>query len=242
MRIAYSTSADLAKEIGGVWADRKRKAYTWPYNRFKWDDSETWWIVPAPDRVAFQYAKIVVTGSPRVVEAGRLFAGLYVEKGLDRTIAGGVYPQDWLLGPTWRWHNVLRDLANGSFQSAIAEASRRLGEHIDVRLDTHVPLHGPSAIKPLYDSCWFDSIDGTAIKLSHPPVLSTSQGFLKLAPQATTVPELARVLRAIPDGGWAWINFYIGRSVEKSTLHDTSALDAVQLTDRLLEPLAPWIV
>ena len=68
MRVGYSTSAELAKAIGDLWTAKGRVGFKWPYNRFQWDSGHTWWVVPAPDRVAFRYAKIIATTTPRLVE------------------------------------------------------------------------------------------------------------------------------------------------------------------------------
>jgi hypothetical protein len=243
MRIGYKTPVDLAKEIGTIWVKRNRKAYTWPYNRFKWDTSETWWVVPASDRVAFQYAKIIISSSPRVARPDHIFVGLYVEKGVGRTLAdAGYYPSEWVLAPSWRWHGVMLDLHNDRFRMPIADASSRLGEPLDIKIDAHVPTYGTASIRPHHDILWYESADGSAITASASPSLTTQQGFLRQASRATTLIELARALQTIPESESAWVDFYVGRSLRKSDLHDTSALDALQLTDRLLEPLAKWVV
>jgi hypothetical protein len=243
MRIGYTTQADLAKEIGTIWKKRKRKSFTWPYNRFKWDSSDTWWVVPASDRVAFQYAKIIVTSSNSVALPNHLFVGLYVEKGLGRSLAdAGYYPSDWVLGPAWRWHGIVLDLHDGRFRAPIAEAARRLGEPLDIKLDAHVPTYRSGAIKPRHDILWYESSDGDVIIPSANPSLATQQRFLRQADSVTTLSELARALQTIPESESVWVDLYIGRSLEKSYLHDTAALDALQLTDRMLEPLAEWVV
>jgi hypothetical protein len=241
MRIGFRRPADLAKEIGNIWASRNRVAYTWPFNRFKWDTSDTWWVVPASDRVAFQYAKIIVSSSLRVAPPDHLFVGLYVEKGVGKALAdAGYYTPDWVLGPTWRWHGIIEDLSCGRFSGSISDASRRLGESIDIKLDAHVPTRS-AAIKPPHDILWFESSDGSGITHSVDPILKTPQGFLRQSSVVATLPELATALRSIPAADSAWIDMCIGRSMRKSDLHNTSALDALQLTDRLLEPFAKWV-
>src|SRR5262245_62590885 len=140
MRVGYTSSADLAREIALVWDKRGRKAYARPYNRWRWDESETWCVVPASDQLAFRYSKIIVSSSPRLAASGGLFVGLYVEKGVGAALAAaGYYPEEWVIKPTWRWHGVVDDLASGALTPAITAAARRMGESIEVRIDAHVP-------------------------------------------------------------------------------------------------------
>ena len=54
IQIRDETPAHLAKEIRDIWSQRDRQVYILPYNRFESDEGHTWWIVPAPDKVAHQ--------------------------------------------------------------------------------------------------------------------------------------------------------------------------------------------
>jgi hypothetical protein len=241
MRTGYTSSADLARELAAVWAKRDRVAYPRPYNRWKWDESQTWWVVPAPDQLAFRYSKIIVSSSPRLAQPDELFVGLYVEKGIGAALAAaGYYPEEWVIKPTWRWHGVLSDLAAGALGPAIADASRRIGDPVEIRIDAHVPVV-KAAIQPPHDILAYESVDGVAISAMQDPILATEQRFLRGATLVHNLPELADVLQTIPASDSAWINLYVGRSLQKSGLHDESALDAHELTDRLLEPFAPWL-
>jgi len=241
MRTGYSSSADLARELAAVWAERDRVAYPRPYNRWKWDESQTWWVVPAPDKLAFRYSKIIVSASPRLAEPDQLFVGLYVEKGVGEALASaGYYPEEWVLKSTWRWHGVLSDLASGAFGPPIAEVSHRIGEPVEIRVDAHVPVI-KAAVQPPHDIVAYESLNGVAISTMRQPVLGTEQNFLGSLTRALTLQELASSLQTIPASDSAWINLYIGRCLQKSALHDASALDAHQLADRLLEPFAPWL-
>ncbi|MBP1698620.1 MAG: hypothetical protein H6Q41_3808 [Deltaproteobacteria bacterium] len=242
MRVAYSSSADLARSIGADWVARNRVAYTWPYNRFKWEESETWWIVPAPDRQAFLYSKIIVSSSRRLSQEGQLFVGLYVEKGVGRDLAAaGYYPEEWVLGPTWRWHGIINDLTSGRLTRAIADAAVHLGQPIEIKLDAHVPTH-KGAIRPPHDLLTFRSTDGVEITLAGRPIFATQERFLESTSGAQTLIELASGLRTIPRSETVWVNLHFGRTFERSGLHDTSALSAQQLVDLLLEPFASWVV
>ncbi len=242
MRTTSSSSADLARGIGDIWAARRRLAYTWPYNRFKWEQSGTWWIVPAADRQAFRYVKIAVSSSRHVADPGQLFVGLYVEKGVGPALAAArYYPQEWVIGPTWRWHGIMNDLASGLLTGAIADAARHLDAPAEIKVDAHVPTH-KGAIRPSHDLLTFLSMDGAAITSQRKPVLATQERFLEGAASAPTLAELSRALCAIPASDTAWVNLYFGCTFEKSGPHDTSALDARQVVDRLLEPFASWVV
>lgn len=239
MRVSCRNAADLAKDLADVWTKRGRVARAWPYNRWKWDESDTWWIVPAPDRLAFRYGKIIVSTSPRLADSDHLFVGLYSEKGISGSLArAGYYPDEWILDSAWRWHDVVADLASGAFASAIATVSERIGESVAVTAGAHVPVVKASS-RPPHDIVAYETVDGIALTPTASPVLATEQRFLKNAAAVATVPDLANSLRTIVDS--AWINLYVGRSLQKSVLSDTSTVDPDQLTDRLLEPLSPWV-
>jgi hypothetical protein len=241
MHAGYSSSADLARELAAVWTKRDRVAYARPYNRWKRDESQTWWIVPAPDKSAFQYSKIIVSTAPRLAEPDQVFVGLYVEKGVGGALASaGYYPGEWVLKSTWRWHGVLSDLASGALAPAIANVAHRIGEPIEVRADAHVPVVKAS-VQPPHDIVAYESLDGVTLTAMRQALLATEQRFLESAARAHTLPELAGSLQTIPGGDSAWINLYVGRALQKSALHGTSALDAQQLADRPLEPFAPWL-
>lgn len=242
MRVAYDNAADLAKNIADAWRVKGRIAHPLPYSRWQWDDSQTWWVVPAPDKKAHQYGKIVATASPMLADSAHLFAGLTVEKGVGQALADiGVYHDDWVMKASWRWHGLVRDLANGSFREALAEASKRTGEAVEIRVAAHVPIRQGS-VKPQHDIVAFETVDGLALSPNGQPQLHTSEGFLASASQAETLPQLGQALLTIPEAESAWVNVYIGRTLERSGLHDASAVDGHQLVDRLLDPLASWVV
>jgi hypothetical protein len=227
--------------LAAGWAGRDRVAYARPYNRWKWDESQTWWVVPAPDQLAFRYSKIIVSSSPRLADSEALFVGLYVEKGIGAALAAaGYYPEEWVIRPTWRWHDIMGDLLAGAFAPAIADAARLLGVPVEIRIDAHVPVVR-AAIQPPHDELAYRSVDGTVIDSLCEPILDTEPRFLRGAAQAQRLSQLAASLLNIPDSDTAWINFHIGVSLEKSGRSDVSALDAEQLSDKLLDPLAAWL-
>lgn len=241
MRVAFDNAADLARALAEVWRNRGRVAYPLPHNRWQWDDSTTWRVVPAPDKAAFKYAKIVVSSSPRLAEPDELFVGLYVEKGLGPALAAaGFYPDDWVMGPTWRWHGMTRDLSAGAFCAPIVDAVRRTRESIEIRVDAHVPVFR-GTIRPGHDLLVYESLDGLAMSETRKPIFDSGQGFLRAAADARTLPQLGKALQTIPEGGLAWVNLYLGRALHRSGLHDASAVDAHQLADQLLEPFAQWV-
>lgn len=182
-----------------------------------------------------------MSASPRLAEPNQLFVGLYVEKGVSGALTStGYYPDEWILKSTWRWHDVLSDLASGALGPAIADVSHRIGEPVEVGVDAHVPVVKAS-FQPPHDIVAYESLDGVTITAMREALLGTEQHFLESAARAHSLSELASSLQTIPGSDSAWINLYVGRVLQKSARHDTSALDAKQLADRLLEPFALWL-
>jgi hypothetical protein len=240
MRIAYDSSFELINDIADAWRRPKRPAFTLPYNRFAWEASKHWWVVPSSEKVAFRYSKISVASSDFLAPAKGVFVGLYVEKGVGAVMAAAGASNEWIMGGDWRWHGLVRDLSRGKLQPALAESSRRLGTPLEIRVEAHVPIRG-GAIRPPHDRLVFGCSDGDKVATLTEPILKTDEKFLKQAASADTVQLLGTAMLSIPQSDWAWVNLYIGVGCEFAPKHDTTALDAYQLADRLLEPLAPWL-
>ena len=242
MRIAYPNQADVAKALTSERERAGHAAYARPYNRWQWDDSRTWWVVPVPTQPTFQYAKVIASASGRLAAPGTIFVGLYVEKGVGPAAEqAGYYPPEMVLGPSWHWHSVIRALSEQSLGEAVAVAAGRIGEPVEVRLDAHVPVV-EGRERPPHDTLAFECSDGVRLAATQPPSFSTAQGFLRSAAESTTLVELAAALQDMPEGDWAWVNLRFGRSCETSGPPESPALGASQVSERLLEPFSRWLV
>jgi hypothetical protein len=242
MKVVYSKPSELAKNIGDEWKNRNRIGNAMPYGRFQYDSSHTWWIVPATDRVAFRYAKIIVSSSPFISGPAKLFVGLYVEKGIGKKFAEiGYCSWDWVLKEDWRWHGILHDLKNDLFRKAMLRASQNLGEPLEFILNAHVPPGKKSSFKPPHDILSFETTDGHEIQLKRQPIVKTDEKFLKGLDRASNIPELAEMIESIPNNESVWVNIYIGQTFNTSTKKDSSTLNGNQLVEQLLEPFADWV-
>src|SRR6266487_6555350 len=106
MRITNQAPADLARNIARIWAAKGRPAHPRPYNRWKGDEGETWWIVPSPDWPAYHRSKIIVSSSSSLAGASgtgpsRLLVGFYVEKGITGPAATVRQRGAWEMDNTW---------------------------------------------------------------------------------------------------------------------------------------------
>lgn len=109
MRVASDSAYELINDIAAAWERRKRPAFTLPYNRFAWQKSQHWWVVPSSEKVAFRYSKISVASVEFLTAGTDVFVGLYVEKGVGRVMTAAGASDDWIMSGDWRWHGMIRD-------------------------------------------------------------------------------------------------------------------------------------
>jgi hypothetical protein len=174
------------------------------------------------------------------VSPGQLFVGFYVEHGLGPSAASaGYYPPDWIMDASWRWHRVVADLAAGRFGHTVLEATQTLGEPLRLTVLAHVPVPGAS-LHPPCDLLEFEAHDGSTITALRQE-LRTPQGFLREAAGSRTIRMLGSTLQSVPECDWVWIDVYVGHAFHCVGPHDLTALDALQLWNRMLAPFSPWL-
>lgn len=193
MRIPNQAPADLARDIARVWAAKGRPAHPRPYNRWKGDEGETWWVVPSPEWPAYHHAKIIVSASSRLVDVGGsdpsgLYVGFNVEKGVAGAAAAIARRAAWEMDDTWRWHGVLADLRAGRLRGAVSEAAQRIGGPVQVIVEAQVPVPEGST-HGFLDRVKYESRDGAELTLTKEPVIETVEKFLSALDGAATPPS-----------------------------------------------------
>lgn len=238
MRIAYGTPAEAARALEAVWKSSGVDARAQPFDFHRSEETPVWFVVESKEWPAFPYSKVVVSARPHLVPAGHLFVGFCSEKGLEGAGAAAARSPDWVMDGTWRWHDVVRTLIDGSFGTAIAGAAKNVGEPLRIITESHAGGLAPGELR---DVLSWSTEDGSSLEELHPPSLRTIEQYLAGLVDARTLSELGEALRKIPRGEWAWVNFYVGLDLESSNAGDRSALDGRQIWDRLLLPFSPWL-
>jgi len=230
----------IAKEIKRSWG-AARGAASRPFNRFDAEESRIWWVVPSDEVPTFRFTKVIVSTAPEIGESGHTFVGLHCEKGLGpRAAALHYYPDHLIMDQTWSWTRFIADLSNGELQFSIAEASRRIDQPLEIRVDAHVPVIPRAKPGPPSDRLIFHSASGGSLTAARPALISTVQAFLGVAASTTLLPQLANALRHVPDEDYAWIDFCLGASIKQSPDPGLAATSPARLAADLLDPLARW--
>jgi hypothetical protein len=236
---SYAVDRYIREEL-----DLPRKLTARPWNRFEPLNTE-WWLIPSTDWPAYRYGKYFFRAQNNNRD---LYGGLFVEKGLDPSIAIA-FPtgKKLVTKKDWTWHRVLGDMQSGALNAPISEVKERCGHPVLIVVDGGF-VDDPASYDPYappmdWSYLAFES-DGAELRLrsSH---LGGDQ-FANL-PTCGSPPELAGALAEIPQLEWTWINLHIGLELELAPLEPdaepgSGGWGASELWDRCLAPWLPWVV
>jgi len=213
-----------------------------PWNRFEPLNTE-WWLIPSTEWPAYRHGKFFFKAHN---DNRDLYCGLFVEKGLDPSIAAA-FPtgKRLVMDNTWTWHRLLAEIESGIMDAALLETT----EHC------HFPLHlvidggfveDPGSYDPYappmdWNYVTFES-DGTTLQHK----ASTGDQFAHLS-TCRDLMELARAIRGIPHLEWTWIDFHVGVELEMAPLErdagrTSNAWDASALWHECLAPWRSWVI
>jgi hypothetical protein len=215
-----------------------------PWNRFEPVNTE-WWLIPSTDWPAYRNGKFFF----RTQSNNRdLYCGLFVEKGLDHSIAVA-FPtgKRLVMGSDWTWHRVLAEMGAGSLGAAMLEVIDRSGHPLLLDVDggfiEDPGSYDPDAPPMDWNQVVFESY-GAGLKY----VSSKLKGdqFVDL-PKCGSLPELAQAVLRIPHLEWTWIDVHIGLELEMALLehdpqHPSGSPDASELWEKCLAPWQPWVI
>lgn len=200
--------------------------YVLPYNRFKLERSQHWWLSPTSEKAAYRYGKVMFTTSENCADAGQVFVGFKVEKGVA---PGGVGSANEVMDESWLWHRLL-ELANGPLAAAIEQAHDAIGGDLQLYVDCGI-LGGGSA----FDWVLFDVQSGHLSQKHAPP----GGSILSRLAASTDFIGFADALRTLdgPGTAWHWIDLLVGT---RFTL-DPHGPDDTGKCAALLNPFRPWM-
>jgi len=215
-----------------------------PWNRFEPINTE-WWLIPSTAWPAYRHGKFFF----RAQNDNRdLYCGLFVEKGLDPSVAVA-FPtgKRLVMDSGWTWHRLLAEIESGSLERTIQEIVERSGRSLLLDIDGGF-VEDPSSYDPDappmdWNRIVFES-DSTGLRY----VSSKFKGdqFTHLA-ECGGLSELARAIHRIPHLEWTWIDFHVGLGLDLAPLeHDpqyaSGSWDASEMWERCLSPWRPWVI
>jgi hypothetical protein len=215
-----------------------------PWNRFE-PVNTAWWLIPSTDWPAYRHGKFFFRAQSNNRD---LYCGLFVEKGLDHSVAVA-FPtgKRLVMGSDWTWHRVLADMASGSLGAAMSEVIGRSGHPLLLDVDggfvEDPGSYGPDAPPMDWNQVVFRS-EGTGLRY----VSSKLKGdqFVDLL-KCEGVLELAQAILRIPHMEWTWIDIHIGLESEMALLehdpqHASGSWGASELWEKCLAPWQPWVI
>ena len=125
MNLRYATIQELAADMRVRYFP---DFHSLPYNRFNVKTSPHYWLSPTSEKAAFPYAKAVFTTNHDWVEAGHVFCGFNIEKGV---LHEADWPRTNLMDASWFWHRFL-DLANVPLSSVAEEAAEAVDGKLQI--------------------------------------------------------------------------------------------------------------
>jgi hypothetical protein len=118
--INYKTPQELCYEAQKVASRRGVKLVARPWNLHKPEETD-WWLVPSGDWPAYQHGKYFFRFGPDNKE---ILCGYYIEKGLDKEKAAGIYRKPLLMDKAWFWNSFVADVKNNNIKAEIKKVSR----------------------------------------------------------------------------------------------------------------------
>jgi hypothetical protein len=214
-----------------------------PWNKFD-PDNTFWWLVPDTVWPAFNHGKLFF--SPDRAPKGHLFCGLHIEKGLDQSVSEA-YPsragKRLIMSENWIWHRFLEDLRSGAVDSALRQASQKIGGPLLIRLEAgYVEDPGsfdPQAVRFKWDKIVFSSRGGS-LKVESS---DTPSRFLGDIAELRKPEDLAGAIDHIQNAGWFWIDAFIGSLFERAADPvGRAGWDAEDLWIKSLCMWEPWFI
>jgi hypothetical protein len=215
-----------------------------PWNRFEPTNTE-WWLIPSIAWPAYRHGKFFFRAQS---DNRDLYCGLFVEKGLDPSIAVA-FPtgKRLVMDNGWTWHRLLAEMESSSLSAAILEVVERANHPLLLDVDggfvEDPGSYDPDAPPMDWNRVVFEG-DCTGLRC----VSSEFKGdeFTHLS-KCTSLLELARAIHQIPYLEWMWIDLRIGLELEMAPLeHDPqqapNAWGASELWEKCLAPWRPWAI
>jgi hypothetical protein len=215
-----------------------------PWNRFEATNTE-WWLIPSKEWPAYRHGKYFFS---RPWDSHVMFCGLYVEKGLDPSVAVA-FPsgQKLVMNRHWTWHEVMSEMRSGEFGEAIAQVAQR--SRMPVRLSLNGGFvedpgsYDPEAPPMDWNYVVFESA-GEGIRFISSEI--KGEQFAGLI-QCESIADLADALEEMPQSDWMWLNFHFGIKLAMAPLdhdpeHIQDAWGPAKLWELCLEPWRRWII
>lgn len=227
----------VAKAAGHVLTAR-------PHNMYD-PDRTIWWLVPSTDWPAYRHAKLFFDWQND--DRDNLWAGAYVEKGLDPSVEEFAQKKSWVMRPGWAWHDLIRRLRAEPLRKHILELAGDLPMPVQVKVEgmyAGVPSFDPDL--PHFDSdAYVFTLDADTQRFTLAGAPRTRGHVLGDLTTVQTFDDLSRALEMVTKNAWIWVDFMVMiglRIGEPPTAADDADWRDATLWTRFLQPLQESLV
>ena len=234
----HKNPGDLCHAVDRVAASQGCVLTARPHNMYD-PDHTIWWLVPSTDWPAYQHAKLFLDWQNDDHDA--LWAGVYVEKGLDPSIAEFAAKKTWVMKPDWAWHAMVKRLRSGQLEEKILQLAGQVPVRVHVMVEgsyAGVPSFDPEKPKFQSDQYLF-ALDQGSRQLALAELPKTRGHVLGDLSKVKSLGDLGLALEMLGKNAWLWIDFMImiGLRIGDAPPSPDEAWRDATLWVRFLQPL-----
>lgn len=190
-----------------------------------------WWIIPSDKWPAYRFSKLFIDRYE--LDPDYLFAGFYVEKGLDDELEGLVKSTQ-ILRPNWYWHNFLDEAEKGKLDKPLQEMLEESGCPVFGWID----FTGAFGLQR--DDLVELSIRSPDLRFE---VVSKGNNILSPLNLSTDMRDLANRLRTLEkqkEFCRGWVNLLIGIRLRYGN-DEEGTWSASDIWSKVLQPWLDWV-
>lgn len=212
-----------------------------PWDRFR-PDISPWWLVPSTDIPHYKYTKLYFNWKNEKQEA--INCGLYVEKGLDESLApvySSKQSKHLIMNKEWNWHRIVKAFNNATLFEAISKTGNKFTA-IKIIIDGGYVTE-PTSFDPYQDKkikwdkyCFLLDKNSEKIDIES----SNRSSFTLKLHNIKTRQNLTSAINELYKDQWLWLNLFICIEIPSKT--DKNIADSVkEVYENFLNPLIPLL-
>lgn len=210
-----------------------------PWNRFR-PDTSSWWLVPSTDLLHYKYAKFYFSWKDDKQEI--INCGLYVEKGLDESLAivySSKQAKNLIMNKNWSWNKLVMAFNDSKLFEAISKVGNSIPA-IKLIIDGGYVTE-PTSFDPYQDKkikwdkyCFILDKNSGRIGLES----SRRSSYTLKLHNIKTRKDLISEINELNKDQWLWLNLFICTEISSKTEKDIA--DSVkEVYENFLRPLMP---
>lgn len=242
IRTRHPSPMELCHAVQSVTAAGGLPFTARPHNQYE-PDRTIWWLVPSVDWPAYRHAKLFFDW--RDDHRTGMWAGIYVEKGVDPSLASyftTAKGKRWIMSRDWDWHRLIARLQDGQLAQRIEDIAPDLPVPVHFRVDgayaSEDRFDPDMAAYKADDYLFVRHDDDARVDLVGTP--ATGGKVLGDLAGIRSMDDMRRELSKLSKNAWVWVDFMVMVPVDPIAAQPSDApapwRDA-ELWTRVLKPL-----